>query len=155
RRRAGRAKAEGDAALGVGAARDRCRGAAVRPAGQRRGPGGRRRLPRAHESEFARDRAAREARALRRRRPRRRALPVRAPRIFLRRPRLDRGSAGVQSHGHAEGCVGEGGGPGIVATQQPIGGTMRRFNLALILLALTIPALAQPAPATLTWIRYY
>lgn len=32
---------------------------------------------------------------------------------------------------------------------------MRRFTLALILLAITIPALAQPAPATLTWIRYY
>ena len=51
----------------------------------------------------------REARAVRPRRRAVHALPVRAPRLLLRRSRLDRRAARLQPHGDVEGHLGESG----------------------------------------------
>ena len=100
RRCARRPQGEGDAALGLGRARGRRRGAALRSA--------------VHERESRRDRPTIArilnphslevldellARAERRRRSGRDTLPVRAARLFLRRPRFDRRPPRLQPHG--------------------------------------------------------
>ncbi len=108
RRRARRAQGEEHVALGVGAARCRRRGAAVRSTVRGRVPGPRGGLPRGAEPGLARGAAGVQARAVAGGGAGRRPVPVRAAGLLLRRPEaVAAGRAGVQPHRRIEGHLGE------------------------------------------------
>src|SRR6185503_2133950 len=71
-------------------------------------------------------------------------VPVRAPRVFCRRPRFQTGKAGIQPGGVAEGFVGEGSAEGAAAGEEVMSRVSRVVLPVVVLVTVGACAVMWP-----------